>query len=85
MAREPGSLLPPPLDPRVLVRGVDPLLSNKFLFHSAISGIFFNRNFTLIIVWSKLRFHLSVTENLQTQWNELEGPPKRKFYNFRIF
>jgi len=31
MAREPGSLLPPPLDPRVLVSGVDPLLSNKFL------------------------------------------------------
>ena len=30
MAREPGSLPPPPL-PRVLVRGVDPLLSNKFL------------------------------------------------------
>ena len=53
--------------------------------YRVISGIFFNRNFTLIIVWSKLRFHLSVTENLQTQWNDLEGPPKRKFYNFKIF
>ena len=53
--------------------------------YRVMSGIFFNRDFTLIIVWSKLHFHLSVTENLQTQWDELEGPPKRKYYNFKIF
>ena len=53
--------------------------------YRVLSGVFFNRDFTLIIVWSKLRFHLSVKENLQTQCNELEGPPKRKFYNFKIF
>ena len=53
--------------------------------YRVISGIFFNRAFTLILVWSRLQFHLSISENLQTQWNELEGPPKRKFYNFRIF
>ena len=34
--------------------------------YRAISGIFFNRNFTLIIVWSKLHFHLSVTKNTAT-------------------
>jgi hypothetical protein len=47
--------------------------------YRVISGILFNRDFTLIIIWSKLQLHLSISENLQTQWNELEGPAKTAF------
>jgi len=49
------------------------------------SAILFNRSFHLIMVWSKLQIFLSVSENLQTQWEPYGGPPKTKAYNFKIF
>jgi hypothetical protein len=52
--------------------------------YRVISAILFNRSFHLILIWSKLQFVLSVSENLQTQWDELNGPPKKKTYHFKI-
>jgi len=40
-----------------------------------ISVILFNRDFHLMIIPSYFAFILNVTENLQTQWNEFNGPP----------
>ena len=49
--------------------------------YRAISGIFFNRDFTLIIIWSKLQVHLSVRD--LRKWNPFEGPPPpSKWYHF---
>ena len=46
-----------------------------------ISAIFFNRDFMLIFVPKYLAFVVNVTENLQTQWDELNGPPNVPFYH----
>jgi hypothetical protein len=48
--------------------------------YRAISGILFNREFTLIIIWSKLQIHLSMID--LNKWNPFYGPPKRKWYHF---
>ena len=50
--------------------------------YRAISGIIFDREFLLIIVWSKFRLIFSISENLVTQWEHLEGPPKKKYFSF---
>jgi len=34
----------------------------------------------LIIIPSSLAFVFNATENLQTQWDELKGPPNIPFY-----
>ena len=34
----------------------------------------------LIIIPKYLAFFINVTENLQTQWDELNGPPNVPFY-----
>ena len=45
-----------------------------------ISAILFNRDFHLMIIPSYFAFVLNVTENLQTQWNELNGPPNIPYH-----
>lgn len=52
--------------------------------YRVISAIVFNRSVTLICVWKKLHFYLSMSENLQTQWDEMAGPPKERVWEFRI-
>ena len=49
--------------------------------YRVISGIipFVHRDFTLIIVWSRLQFHLAISENLWTQWISEEHPPRDSF------
>ena len=49
--------------------------------YRVISGIipFAHRDFTLIIVWSKLQFELVISENLWTQWRAEERAPLDTF------
>jgi hypothetical protein len=45
--------------------------------------ILFDRDFMLILIPKYLAFVANVTENLQTQWDELNGPPNIPFsYTF---
>tara|TARA_R100000008_G_scaffold32203_1_gene18005 strand:+ start:104 stop:334 length:231 start_codon:yes stop_codon:yes gene_type:complete len=46
----------------------------------AISAILFNRDFHLMIIPSYFAFIINVTENLQTQWDELNGPPRIPYH-----
>ena len=52
--------------------------------YRVISADIFGRSCTLICVWKKLSFYLTVSENLRTHWEPLDGPPKRKLYKLRI-
>ena len=45
-----------------------------------ISAILFNMDFHLMIIPSYFAFILNVTENLQTQWNEFNGPPRIPYH-----
>jgi len=45
-----------------------------------LNWILFNRNVVLIIIPSRFIFFINITENLQTQWDELNGPPNVPFY-----
>ena len=42
--------------------------------------ILFDRVFMLILIAKYLAFVANVTENLQTQWDELNGPPNIPFH-----
>ncbi len=45
--------------------------------------ILFDRDFMFILIPKYLAFVANVTENLQTQWDELNGPPNIPFsYTF---
>jgi hypothetical protein len=46
----------------------------------ALNWILFNRDILLIIIPSSFAFVINITENLQTQWDELNGPPNVPFY-----
>ena len=56
--------------------------------YRVICGIipFVHRDFTLIIVWSKLQFELVISENLWTQWRAEERAPLDTFrLSFNVF
>ena len=51
--------------------------------YRAICGIVFGRECTLVCVWKRLSFYLNVSEKLH-EWDELKGPPKKKWYKLEI-
>ncbi len=51
--------------------------------YRVISAHISHRDYTLVCVWRRLSFYLSVSEDIG-EWDELEGPPKKKFYKLEI-
>jgi len=51
--------------------------------YRAISAIAFGRDCTLICVWKRLSFYLSVSEKL-SEHDEFERPLKRKWYKMEL-
>jgi len=52
--------------------------------YRVISAYIGSKNYDLICVWKRLSFYLAVTEDIVNEWDELEGPPKKKWYKLEI-